>query len=33
MLGDDLEAGDPWLVPLKGEIVLASAGQERLTHA
>jgi hypothetical protein len=32
MLGEDLEAGDPWLVPLKGEIVLPAAGRERLTH-
>ena len=33
MLGDDLEAGDPWLVPLKGEVVLPAAGRERLTPA
>jgi hypothetical protein len=33
MLGEDLESGDPWLVPLKGEIVLPAAGRERLTHA
>lgn len=33
MLGDDLEAGDPWLVPLKGETIVPAAGRERLTHA
>jgi len=33
MLGEDLEAGDPWLVPLKGETVLPAAGRQRVTHA
>ena len=32
MLGEDLEAGDPWLVPLKGEIVLPATAHERLTR-
>jgi hypothetical protein len=32
MLGEDLEAGDPWLVPLKGEIVLPATAHERVTH-
>src|SRR5262249_14216575 len=32
MLGDDLEAGDPWLVPLKGGTIVPAAGGERLTH-
>jgi hypothetical protein len=29
LLGGDLEAGDAWLVPLKGEVILPAAGDHR----